>query len=75
MHCASLSTSRRLQRVLAVLSDCQEHSTMEIVNRASVCAVNSIVAELRANGIAIACRRDRGIFYYRLGRPAARRAA
>lgn len=75
MHSASLSTSRRLQRVLAVLSDCQEHSTMEIVKRAHVCAVNSIVSELRANGIAISCRRDRGVYFYRLGRLAVRRAA
>ena len=65
-------TSKRLQRTLAVLSDCQEHSTLDVIQRARVCAVNSIIAELRANGIAIACRRDRGVFYYRLGRPGSR---
>ncbi|MCB1909947.1 MAG: hypothetical protein KDH15_21510 [Rhodocyclaceae bacterium] len=48
---------------------------MEIVKRAHVCAVNSIVSELRANGIAISCRRDRGVYFYRLGRLAVRRAA
>ena len=52
-----------------------EEKTMEIVKRAHVCAVNSIVSELRANGIAISCRRDRGVYFYRLGRLAVRRAA
>lgn len=69
MKAAALTSSKRLQRVLAVLSDCAEHSTMDIIREARVCAVNSIVAELRTNGIAVACRRDRGVWYYRLGRP------
>ncbi|MCB1908113.1 MAG: hypothetical protein KDH15_12125 [Rhodocyclaceae bacterium] len=68
MNFATLS-SKRLQRVLKVLADCREHTTMEIIQCARVCAVNSIIAELRANGIAICCRRDRGVYYYRLGRP------
>lgn len=68
MRYARLTSSKRLQRVLSVLSDCEEHSTMDLISRAHVCAVNSIVSELRANGIAVACRRDRGVWYYRLGR-------
>ena len=56
MHAASLTRSLRLQRVAAFLADGQDHSTMEIVIGARVCAVNSIVAELRANGLDISCR-------------------
>lgn len=57
MHAASIERSPRLQRVRDVLSDGREHSTLEIVRDAGVCAVNSIVAELRANGLDITCRR------------------
>jgi biotin operon repressor len=56
MHAASLERSERLQRVLWLLLDGQWHSTLEIVQRAQVCAVNSCIAELRANGIDIECR-------------------
>lgn len=73
MNHARLNSSKRLQRVLAVLAvlaDCAEHSTMDLITRARVCAVNSIVAELRGNGIAVACRREAGVYYYRLGRAA-----
>lgn len=57
MHAARLEKSERLQRVAALLADGQWHSTLDIVIGAGVCAVNSCVAELRANGYAIACRR------------------
>ena len=56
LHAARLDRSDRLRRVLAVLEDGREHSTLEIATRAQVCAVNSIAAELRANGRAVACR-------------------
>lgn len=56
MHAARLKSSARLQRVLEVLSDGREHSTLEIALGAGVCAVNSCVAELRANGAEITCR-------------------
>ena len=70
MNAAPLD-SPRLQRVLAVLRDGAEHSTRDLVARAHVCAVNSIVAELRANGIAVACRQGAGedgarVWLYRL---------
>jgi hypothetical protein len=58
MHKASLS-SPRLQRVLAVLKDGRPHTTREIVRRAHVVAVNSCIAELRANGAEINCTRER----------------
>ena len=53
---AKYSTSKRLQRVHELLSDGQEHSTLEICIRAGVCAVPSIAAELRAQGADIRCR-------------------
>lgn len=68
MKAAALANSDRLQRVLAVLDDGAEHSTLDIVWRARVCAVNSCIAELRANGKRIACRREKGIWYYRIER-------
>lgn len=67
MHSATLNGSRRLQRVRKLLADGKPHSTMEIIQRANVCAVNSIVSELRANGMAIDCRREGRRWYYRLG--------
>lgn len=67
MHAARLEKSERLQRVLALLEDGRWHSTLDIVIGAGVCAVNSCIAELRANGIAIACRRvGKDRFEYRM---------
>ena len=59
MHAASLERSARLRRVRDLLADGREHSTLDIVREAQVCAVNSIVAELRANGLDITCRQER----------------
>ena len=58
MHAASLTRSPRLQRVHAFLSDGKERSTRAIVIGAHVCAVNSCIAELRAepNNCVIECR-------------------
>ena len=58
MKAAALERSARLQRVHDLLADGQERSTMDIILNASVCAVNSIVGELRCNGAEIECRRD-----------------
>ena len=72
MHAARLDRSARLQRVLAVLEDGREHTTRDLVVAARVCAVNSCIAELRANGHAIACRQAPGdegrVWLYRLVR-------
>ena len=54
MHAAVVDRSPRLQRVLDVLRD-GEASTLDLAIRARVCAVNSIVAELRTNGYDITC--------------------
>jgi hypothetical protein len=64
MHSARLDHSDRLQRVAALLADGREYSTLEIIEQARVCAVNSIIAELRANGIAIHCRRVGDVWFY-----------
>ena len=71
MHAARTDRSLRLQRTLRLLEDGAEHSTLDIVARAQVCAVNSAISELRANGHAIDCRQGAGpdggrVWYYRL---------
>jgi len=69
MHAARLEQSDRLQRVAQLLADGREYSTLDIVAGARVCAVNSAIAELRANGFDIACRRDGALWFYRLTNP------
>lgn len=64
MHAARLDKSDRLRRVLDLLSDGKPRSTRDIVEGAHVCAVNSCVAELRANGHAIACQRQGDVWWY-----------
>ncbi|MEW5790015.1 MAG: hypothetical protein ACOY4L_09030 [Pseudomonadota bacterium] len=66
MRAVRLEHSARLRRVAELLSDGRWYSTLDIVVGAGVCAVNSCVAELRANGIPVACRRvGRERFEYR----------
>ena len=65
MKAASLKSSERLQRVAQFLDDGRERSTMEIINECQVCAVNSIIAELRDNSLIIHCRREGDTWYYR----------
>ncbi len=64
MNAANLKKSERLGRVSQVLADGQRHSTLDIIQRAQVCAVNSAVAELRQNGQNIACKREGDVWYY-----------
>ena len=72
MHAARLDRSPRLQRVHALLSDGAEYSTRDIIQGAEVCAVNSCIAELRANGFYIENRQikdpktGRRIWLYRM---------
>ena len=49
LKAAKLENSDRLRRVHDLLQRGGEFSTMEIVQQAQVCAVNSIIAELRAS--------------------------
>lgn len=65
MHSANLESSKRLQRVDELLSDLRPRSTLEIIQQAGVCAVNSIISELRRNGRTINCHQHNRVFYYR----------
>lgn len=68
MNAARLESSDRLQRVARFLRKQRRWvSTMEIIQGANVCAVNSIVAELRANGKSIPCKRVGSAWFYRWG--------
>ena len=55
IHAAQLSRSPRLQRVLAFLREraAVGATTREIIQKADVCAVNTIIQELRENGFTI----------------------
>jgi hypothetical protein len=68
MHAASIEKSERLGRVLDLLSQGGEFSTLDIIKLANVCAVNSIVAELRQNGCDIDCQRKGEKWFYRLNK-------
>lgn len=58
MHASRLD-SPRLKKVADLLRTRQKFSTRDIVRMLDVCAVNSIVSELRARGMEIACERIR----------------
>lgn len=64
MNAAKLSKSDRLMRVRNVLMDGMKHTTRDLIRKAKVCAVNSIIAELRANGMQIDCRRVGDRWFY-----------
>ena len=66
MNAANLKTSERLQRVDKFLSDRRPHSTLDIIQGAGVCAVNSIISELRASGRTINCHRHKDKWFYRM---------
>jgi len=66
-HYASIESSARLQRVHKLLSDGKWHGTREIMRTADVCAVNSIISELRSNGYDVITRCvGRGRYEYQL---------
>lgn len=66
MNSARLAHSQRLDKVFRVLLDGNPHTTMDLIRRANVCAVNSIISELRDNGIKITCQRTGRLWYYQL---------
>jgi len=66
MNAASIESSERLNRVLDLLSQGGEFSTLDIIKEANVCAVNSIISELRQNGFDIACQRRGEKWFYKL---------
>ena len=63
---ARLETSDRLRRVLSVLADGREYTTLDLMAFARVCAVSTAVAELRANGFDIRCQRRGDLWFYRM---------
>jgi len=66
MNAANLTKSDRLQRVFKFLSKGGEYTTLEIIQQAGVCAVNSIISELRQNGYQIDCQRRNDKWFYRM---------
>lgn len=71
MHHGRLATSPRLQRALRALKKARGRiSTRELIEAADICAVNSVIAELRANGADILCEQEakdgQRKFYYTL---------
>lgn len=73
IHAAKLDKSPRLQRALAVLREYPGGvTTRQWIQRANICACNSVAAELRALGYPVVCKyegRGRGgssIFRYTL---------
>lgn len=72
MHAAVLSRSPRLRRTLDVLRAHPDGlTTLALVQWTGSCAVHSDVAELRANGVNVACqyqgtRDGRRIYRYRI---------
>lgn len=66
MNYANIENSLRLQKVITVLKDKKWHSTMDIIKRAEVCAVSSIITELRFNGYDIKCKREVNKWLYQL---------
>jgi len=61
IHYGSVESSRRLQRVVTYLTHRGHRgaTTREIMQQAGVVAVNTAVAEIRANGIGISCTYER----------------
>jgi predicted transcriptional regulator len=66
MNAANMNKSERLQRVYKLLSGGGEYTTLEIIQNAGVCAVNSIISELRQNGYQINCERRADKWFYRM---------
>ena len=66
MNAANIENSNRLQRVLDLLKRGGEYTTLEIIQKAGVCAVNSIISELRQNGYQINCERRADKWFYRM---------
>lgn len=66
MHAANIEKSDRLARVADLLAQGGEYSTLDIIKQANVCAVNSIISELRQNGYEIHCERRGERWFYKL---------
>ncbi len=72
MHAGPLH-SPRLQKLLRLLSDGREHSTLDVVRRTGVLAPGTCVSELRAHGAEVDCSlridaKGRRRWFYRMTR-------
>ena len=74
IHYARYKTSERLQRLLAFLLDGKPHTTLEIIQGAQICAVNSAICELRRNGFSSYCISHSKPAIYQLTNPEGDRA-
>jgi hypothetical protein len=67
MNYAKLETSHRLRNVFKVLNrNSKPQSTMDLIKKSGHCAINSIISELRENGVKINCTRSGNAWYYKL---------
>jgi len=66
MRYANINNSPRLLRTLKVLKKNTELTTLEIIQKARVCAVSAIISELRQNGFSISCKRRGNNWFYKL---------
>jgi len=68
MHHAHVDSSKRLQRVLAVLQRRGIHgaTSMELIQQAYVVAPGTCVSELRNQGYSISCYREGSVWRYTL---------
>ena len=79
-NAAKLSSSSRLKRALKALREADgEISTRELLRQADICAVNSVIDELRQNGAEITCRQahedgERRFYYTLLKEPGSKDA-
>jgi hypothetical protein len=71
IHFARYEESERLQRLLEFLLDSQQHTTLEIIQGAGICAVNSAACELRKNGFDVRCIKKTRPAIYQLADPEA----
>lgn len=65
-HYRNIETNEDLQRAHKLLSDGKWHSTRAVIRGAHVCAVNTVVDELRKNGFDIQHRQVSTRHEYRL---------
>jgi len=64
VNAANFDKSERLQKVANLLGRGGEYTTLDII----LCAVNSIISELRANGYSIDCQRRADKWFYRMNK-------
>lgn len=69
MNAAKLEKSERLQRVKNLLDCGGRYSTRQISEQAQVCAVSSVIAELRFRGYPVKkAVREKDVWYYEADR-------